>query len=68
MAIGLALYRRQLVETCHNLHALVVHHKIMGLTPHPQFNIRNDRTLRLPYALAIATGSGLSLCLAVMQR
>jgi prepilin peptidase CpaA len=68
MAIGLALYRRQLVETCRNMHALVVHHQIMGLTPHPQFNIGNDRALRLPYALAIATGSGLSLCLVVMQR
>jgi prepilin peptidase CpaA len=68
MAIGLALYRRQLVETCRNVHAVAVHHRIMGLTPHPQFNISNERTLRLPYALAIAAGSGLSLCLVVMQR
>jgi prepilin peptidase CpaA len=68
MAIGLALYRRQLMETCHNMHALAVHHTIMGLTPHPRFNISNGGTLRLPYALAIATGSGLSLCLVVMQR
>jgi prepilin peptidase CpaA len=68
MAIGLALYRRQLVETWHNMHALTVHHRIMGLTPHPQFNISNERTLRLPYALAIAAGSGLSLCLVVMRR
>jgi prepilin peptidase CpaA len=68
MAIGLALYRGQLVETCRNVHAVAVHHRIMGLTPHPQFNISNERTLRLPYALAIAAGSGLSLCLVVMQR
>jgi len=68
MAIGLALYRGQLGETCRNMQALAVHHQIMGLTPHPQFNIGNDRTLRLPYALAIATGSGLSLCLVAMQR
>jgi prepilin peptidase CpaA len=68
MAIGLALYRRQLVETWHNMLALTVHHRIMGLTPHPQFNISNERTLRLPYALAIAAGSGLSLCLVVMRR
>jgi prepilin peptidase CpaA len=68
MAIGLALYRRQLMETCHNMHTLAVHHAIMGLTPHPRFNVSNDRTLRLPYALAIATGSGLSLCLVAMQR
>ena len=68
MAIGLALYRRQLRETWHNMHALAVHHTIMGLTPHPQFNISNEHTLRLPYALAIAAGSALSLCLVAMQR
>src|SRR5580692_1101408 len=68
MAVSLALYRRQLVETWHNMHALAVHHRNMGLTPHPQFNINNERTLRMPYALAIAAGSGLSLCLVVMQR
>jgi prepilin peptidase CpaA len=68
MAIGLALYRGQLVATWKNMHALAVHHTLMGLTPHPRFNISNDRTLRLPYALAIATGCGLSLCLLVMQR
>src|ERR1700688_1774791 len=63
MAIGLALYRRQLKETVLNMYALAVHHKTMGLTPHPEFNVSNDRTLRLPYALAIAAGSALSLCL-----
>jgi hypothetical protein len=50
------------------MRTLAVHHKMMGLTPHAQFNISNERTLRLPYALAIAAGSGLSLCLVVMQR
>jgi prepilin peptidase CpaA len=50
------------------MRALAVHHQIMGLTPHPQFNISNEQTIRLPYALAIAAGSGLSLCLVVMQR
>jgi prepilin peptidase CpaA len=68
MAIGLALYRGQLVATWRNMYALAVHHTIMGLTPHPQFNLSNDRTLRLPYALAIATGCCLSLWLIVMQR
>lgn len=68
MAIVLALYRRQLVETWHNMRSLAAHHKTMGLTPHAQFNIGNERTLRLPYALAIALGCGLSLCLVVVQR
>jgi hypothetical protein len=50
------------------MYTLAVHHRTMGLTPHPQFNIGNDRTLRLPYALAIAVGSALTLSLLVMDR
>lgn len=65
MAIGLALYRRQLKETILNVGALAVHHKAMGLTPHPELTVSNRRTLRLPYAVAIAAGSALSLCLLV---
>ncbi len=68
MAIGVALYRRQLVATLHSTYAVLVHHKTMGFTPHAQFNVRNDRTLRLPYALAIMAGSALTLCLLVVQR
>ena len=68
MAIGVALYRRKLMETCHNIYALAVHHRNVGLTPHRQFNVGNKRMLRLPYALAIAAGSALSLCLLVVQR
>lgn len=68
MAIGFALYRRQLRETIMNVGALAIHHKTAGLTPHPEFNVSNARTLRLPYALAIAAGSALSLCLLIVQR
>jgi prepilin peptidase CpaA len=68
MAIGLALYRRQLGATLRNMCAIVVHHRTMGLTPHARFNIGNNRTLRLPYALAITAGSALTLCLLVIQR
>ena len=39
----------------------------MGLAPHPEFNIDNAQTLRLPYALAIAAGSALSLCLLIVR-
>jgi prepilin peptidase CpaA len=68
MAIGLALYRRRLVTTWRNVCAIVVHHGTTGLTPHAQFNISNEQTLRLPYALAITAGSALTLCLLVIQR
>ena len=68
MAIGLALYRRQLVPTLRNMCAIVEHHRTVGLMPHAQFNISNERTLRLPYALAITAGSALTLCLLVIQK
>jgi prepilin peptidase CpaA len=68
MAIGLALCRRRLGATLRNLGAIVVHHRVMGLTPHAQFNVSNDRALRLPYALAIMAGSALTLCLLVIRR
>jgi prepilin peptidase CpaA len=51
-----------------NVCTLTVHHGTVGLEPHPEFNIDNAQTLRLPYALAIAAGSALSLCLLIVQR
>ncbi len=68
MAIGLALYHRRLKQTMLNMCALVVHHGTAGLAPHPDFNLDNAQALRLPYALAIAAGSALSLCLLMVQR
>jgi prepilin peptidase CpaA len=68
MALSLALYHRRLKETFLNLGALAVHHRSAGLTPHPEFNVGNAQTLRLPYALAIAAGSALSLCLLLVRR
>ena len=68
MALGLALRHHRIKETMVNIGALVVHHRSKGLAPHPELNIGNAQTLRLPYALAIAAGSALSLCLLVLQR
>jgi prepilin peptidase CpaA len=68
MAVGLALYRRQLKQTMLNIYALAIHHGARGLTPHPDFNLHNGQALRLPYAVAIATGSALSLCVLIVQR
>jgi prepilin peptidase CpaA len=68
MAIGLALYHRRLKQTLRNMCALVVHHGRAGLAPHGDFNLDNGQALRLPYALAIAAGSGLSLCRLMVQR
>lgn len=68
MAVALAVYRGRLKETMLNMYALAVHHGTVGLAPHPELNVDNARTLRLPYALAIAAGSALSLCLLIVQR
>jgi prepilin peptidase CpaA len=68
MAVCLALYRHKLIETIRNLGALFLHHRLAGLRPHPQLNIGNARTIRLPYALAIAAGNICVLCSLLMGR
>jgi prepilin peptidase CpaA len=68
MAIGIAIYRRQVVVTLRNLRVLAVHHQKAGLTPHPELNLGKEQTLRLPYALAITAGCALSIFLPIVQR
>jgi prepilin peptidase CpaA len=68
MAICFALSRGQLKSTLFNVAKLATHHKDQGLTPHPEINVRNASTLRLPYGLAIAAGSCITLYLQGMQR
>jgi prepilin peptidase CpaA len=68
MAVGLALYHRRLKQTLLNMCALAVHHGKAGLAPHPDCNLENTQALRLPYALAIAAGSAISLCRLMVQR
>jgi prepilin peptidase CpaA len=63
MAIGLALVRGRLQQTLMNVGELISHHRREGLHPHPDLNISNAQTLRLPYALAIAGGCILTLYL-----
>jgi len=61
MAICLALARGRLQQTLTNVGALATHHSHEGLQPHPDLNLSNNQTLRLPYALAIDGGSLLTL-------
>jgi len=61
MAVGLALLRGRLQETLMNVGELVTHHRQKGLQPHPDLNLSNAKTLRLPYALAIAGGCILTI-------
>ena len=68
MAVGLALFRGRLKETILNVVALISHHRTEGLTPHPEINVLNASTLRLPYALAITAGCALTFYLQGVQR
>jgi prepilin peptidase CpaA len=68
MAVGLALARGRLKETLGNVFTLMSHHRSEGLTPHPEINVLNAGTLRLPYALAISAGCALTFCLQGVQR
>jgi prepilin peptidase CpaA len=61
MAVALALAKGRLQQTLMNVAALASHHRQEGLQPHPDLNISNAQTLRLPYALAIAGGCILTL-------
>jgi len=68
MAIGLATIRGKLKETLFNVGSIATHHSHSGLAPHPELNVLNSKTLRLPYALAIAAGCTLTLYFQVGQR
>ena len=61
-ALVLAVYRGRLRQTLGNVIALMAHHRRQGLTPHPELNLANSATLRLPFALPIAAGCLLTVC------
>ena len=56
LALGVACATGRLRATLANVWKLADHHRRTGLTVHPELNILNSKTLRLPYALAIALG------------
>ena len=57
-----AIYRRQFKSTLRNVGSLIAFHGASGLQPHPELNLGNTQTLRLPYGIAIAAGAAISLC------
>ncbi|MBB6142642.1 prepilin peptidase CpaA [Silvibacterium bohemicum] len=67
MALVLAVARGSLFRTLANMFSLLRHHLALGLTPHPELNVENRATLRLPYAMAIAAGSFLTFYLQKVQ-
>ncbi len=63
MAVLLAVLRGQLKQTLSNVGTLASYHAREGLTPHPEINVLNASTLRLPYGVAIFAGSCITLML-----
>ena len=57
LAIIYALSRGRLVATVKNLGSVMTYHSLSGLKAHPKLNLDNPSALRMPYGLAIATGT-----------
>ncbi|MGC2112757.1 MAG: prepilin peptidase [Candidatus Korobacteraceae bacterium] len=66
-AVALAVLRHRLKDTFANMGRLMMYHGSAGLRPHPELNLSNPGTLRLPYGLAIAAGAGSSLCSVLLR-
>ena len=56
-AVSLALWRGALRRTMRNVVELAAHHSHHGLVSHPELNVSNSKTLRLPYAVPMAVAS-----------
>ncbi len=61
-AIAVSLGHRRLRETLRNAGAVLLHHGRRGFEPHPDLNLANARTLRLPFALPVAAGCLFTVC------
>ena len=57
-ALALAAWRGALRRTLANVLVLVMHHRSHGLAVHPELNVSNTATLRLPYAVPMAVACG----------
>ena len=68
MGVVFAMMRGRLKETLLNVGAIASHHKEEGLKPHPDLNVMNTSTLRLPYGVAIAAGCTITFYLLGMSR
>lgn len=68
MALTVALYRSSALRTLRNVWELLRFHAAHGPQVHPTLNIDNPQATRLPYALAIAAGSGYALLNALLAR
>jgi prepilin peptidase CpaA len=68
LAVGVSVTRGVLRQTLANTWAVAAHHRLNGLSAHPELNLRNTETIRLPYALPVAAGCLAVLAKAMVQR
>ncbi|MHB1674171.1 MAG: A24 family peptidase [Acidobacteriaceae bacterium] len=68
MAVALAVARGRLKATLVNVGTLIHHHAVAGVLPHPDMNLDNPRTLRLPYGVPIAAGCWIVLLMQTWTR
>jgi len=57
MAVAVMIYRQRALTTIRNTMVLIQHHLTVGLRPHPELNVRQAHSMRLPFAPAIAIGT-----------
>jgi prepilin peptidase CpaA len=57
MAFVVMLYRQRVLTTIRNTIVLLQHHLTTGLRPHPDLNVRQTHSVRVPFAPAIAIGT-----------
>ena len=57
MAIIAMLYQQRVLTTIRNTIILIQHHLTAGLRPHPELNVKQTNSVRVPFAPAIVVGT-----------
>jgi prepilin peptidase CpaA len=60
-ALVVSVVHGRLRVTLRNVIELLMHHRRAGLKPHPDLNLKNPKTFRLPFALPAAAGCLLAI-------
>ncbi len=66
LAVAYMLLRRRGTRTLRNVGALLSFHARFGLQSHPEINLQNPESVRIPYAVAIAAGTFYSFATQVL--
>jgi len=68
LAVCVSLVRGVFKQSLKNTCEVLAHHRIHGLTPHPEINLGSGTGIRLPFALPIAAGCLFTLATLVAHR